>query len=51
MANPQDLAASLMAQLVNNLPAMRETTIRFLGWKHLLEKIFSMLGLPLWLSW
>ena len=28
----------LQAQLVKNLPAMQETLVRFLGWKHPLEK-------------
>ena len=32
------LWASLIAQLVKNLPAMQETQVRFLGWKDLLEK-------------
>ena len=30
--------ASLVAQLVNNLPAMRETWIQFLSWKDPLER-------------
>ena len=30
--------ASLMAQLVKNLPAMQETLVRFLGQEDLLEK-------------
>ena len=30
--------ASLVAQLVKNLPAMRETYVRSLGWEDLLEK-------------
>ena len=30
--------ASLMAQLVKNLPAMRETWVQFLDWDDLLEK-------------
>ena len=30
--------ASLVAQLVKNLPAMQETLIQFLGWEGLLEK-------------
>ena len=30
--------ASLMAQLVKNLPAMWETWIQSLGWEHPLEK-------------
>ena len=32
------LWASLVAQLVKNLPAKQETPIRFLGWEHPLEK-------------
>ena len=34
--------ASLVAQLVKNLPAMRETWVQSLGWEDLLEK-----GIPL----
>ena len=30
--------ASLIAQLVKNLPAMQETPVQFLGWEDLLEK-------------
>ena len=30
--------ASLIAQLVKNLPAMQETPIQFLGWEDPLEK-------------
>ena len=30
--------ASLIAQLVKNLPAIEETPLRFLGWEDLLEK-------------
>ena len=30
--------ASLVAQLVKNLPAMQETLVRFLGWEDPLEK-------------
>ena len=30
--------ASLIAQLVNNLPAMQETWVGFLGWENPLEK-------------
>ena len=30
--------ASLMAQLVKNLPAMQEIQVRSLGWEDLLEK-------------
>ena len=44
--------ASLMAQLVKNLPEMQETLVGFLGWEDPLEKRkathFSILGLPLW---
>ena len=47
--------ASLISQLVKNLPAMQETPVRFLDWKDPLEKGWathsSILGLPLWLSW
>ena len=32
------LGASLAAQMVKNPPAMKETLIRFLGWKDSLEK-------------
>ena len=39
---------SLVAQLVKNLPAMRETWVQFLGWKDPLEKenatLFSILS-------
>ena len=51
----QALWASLVAQLVNNLPAMQETLLQFLGWEDSLEKgqatHSSILGLLLWLSW
>ena len=30
--------ASLVAQMVNNLPALRETWVRFLGWEDRLEE-------------
>ena len=47
--------ASLIAQLVKNLPAMQETPVRFLGQEDPLENGYathsSILGLPLWLSW
>ena len=33
-----DLFASLIAQLVKNLPAMQETQFRFLSWEDPLEK-------------
>ena len=32
------LEASLVAQMVKNLPAMRETQVRSLGWEDPLEK-------------
>ena len=32
------LGASLVAQLVKNLPAVQETWVRSLGWEDLLEK-------------
>ena len=32
------LQASLVARLVKNLPAVQETTVRFLGWEDLLKK-------------
>ena len=47
--------ASLVAQLVKNLPAMWETWVQSLGWEDPLEKgkatHSSIVGLPLWLSW
>ena len=46
--------ASLIAQLVKNLPAMQETLVQFLGREDPLEKgsvtHSSILGLSLWLS-
>ena len=45
--------ASLVTQLVKNMPAMQETPVRFLGRKDRLEKgkatHSSILGLPWWL--
>jgi len=35
--NP-NFTASLVAQMVKNLPPMQETWVRSLGWKDLLEK-------------
>ena len=32
------MRASLIAQLVKNLPVMQETLVQFLGWEDLLEK-------------
>ena len=47
--------ASLVAQLVKNLPAMQETLVQFLGPEDLLEKgwapHFSILALLWWLRW
>ena len=34
----QGFGASLVAQMVKNLPAMQETWVRSLGWKDPLEK-------------
>ena len=33
-----DMRASLVAQLVKNLPAMQETCVQYLGWEDPLEK-------------
>ena len=33
-----EIGASLVAQMVNNLPAMQETWVQFLGWYNPLEK-------------
>ena len=47
--------ASLIAQLVKNLPAVQETVIQFLSQEDPLEKGSAthsgILGLPWWLSW
>ena len=47
--------ASLVAQMVKNLPAMWETWVQFLGHEVPLEKgkvtHFSILGLLWWLRW
>ena len=44
--------ASLVAQLVKNLPAMQETPVQFLGQEDPLEKGHSsILRLPWWLRW
>ena len=47
--------ASLVAQMVKNLPAMQETLVRFLGQENPLERgqatHSSILGLPWWLRW
>ena len=41
--------ASLVAQLVKNLPAMQESLVRFLGWEEPLER--EGIGYPLQYSW
>ena len=38
MPGPSEIGASLVAQLVKNLPAMQETWIPSLGWEDTLEK-------------
>ena len=47
--------ASLIAQLVKNLPAVQETLVQFLGQEDPLEKGWatqsSILGFPWWLKW
>ena len=47
--------ASLVAQMVKNLPTMLETQVQSLGQEDPLEKgkatHSGILGLPLWLSW
>ena len=47
--------ASLVAQLVKNLPATQETLAQFQGGEVPLEKgqatHYIILGLPWWLSW
>ena len=35
---PHNMWASLIVQLVKNLPAMQETPVQLLGWEDLLEK-------------
>ena len=51
--NYHPIGASLVAQLVRNLPAMRDTLVQFLSWEDPLEKELanysSILGLPWWL--
>ena len=36
-----DMGASLVAQLVKNLPVMRETWVRSLGWEDVLEEFMA----------
>ena len=47
--------ASLIVQLVKNLPAVQEILVWFLGQEGTLQKVSaadsSILGLPLWLNW
>ena len=47
--------ASLIAQLVKNLPATQETPVQFLDLEDPLEKVkatyYSILRLPWWLRW
>ena len=49
------IGASLIAQLLKNLPAMQKTPVRFLGEEDPLEKgqatHSSVLGFPLWLTY
>jgi len=41
--------ASLVAQMVNNLPTVQETQVRSLGWKDTLEKgMVTHSGIPAW---
>ena len=41
--------ASLLAQMVKNLPAMEETQVRSLSWEDLLEKeIATHFSIPAW---
>ena len=52
---PRYSRASLVAQMVTNLPVMQETGVQTLGWEDLLEKgkatQSNIFGLSLWLSW
>ena len=43
--------ASLIAQLVKNLPTMQETLVLFLGWEDLLQEGWATQGYPLQYSW
>ena len=36
-----EIGASLVAQMVNNLPAMQETWVQFLGWEDALEEVMA----------
>ena len=55
LPNRTHLFSLHLAQLVKDLPAMRETWIQSLDWEDALEKgkatYSTILGLPLWLSW
>ena len=48
-------AASLVAQMVKNLPATQQAQVRSLGWEDPLEKEMAthsrILGLCWWLGW
>ena len=50
-----EIQASLIVQLVKNLPAIQEIPVRSLGWEYLLRKgqatHSSILGFSLWLIW
>ena len=41
---PLKIGASLVAQMVKNLPAMQETWVRSLGWEDALEKEMAILA-------
>ena len=38
----KELGAFLLAQMANDLPAMQETQVRFLGWEDPLEKVMAI---------
>ena len=42
--------ASLIAQLVKNLPAMQEILVQFLGWEDSLENWIGYLPIPIFLG-
>ena len=47
--NINSLPASLVAQMVKHLPAIRETQVRSLGWEDLLEKeMATHSSIPAW---
>ena len=49
MGSERELKASLMAQMVKNLPPMQETQVRSLGWEDPLKK--EMATCPSILAW